>query len=42
MRTISQLYGIRLNKLYRKNRMEPGTEPRTGQMLWLQDKKPRK
>jgi hypothetical protein len=42
MRGISQLYGIRLNQLYRKNRMEPGTEPQAGQMLWLQDKKPRK
>jgi hypothetical protein len=39
---ISQLYGIRLKQLYRKNRMEPGAEPHTGQQLWLQDKKPRK
>ncbi|NCA85126.1 MAG: LysM peptidoglycan-binding domain-containing protein [Clostridia bacterium] len=42
MRGISQLYGMRLKQLYRKNRMEPGTQPHAGQMLWLQDKKPRK
>ncbi|MFP4470250.1 MAG: glucosaminidase domain-containing protein [Bacteroidales bacterium] len=42
MHSISQLYGIRLNRLYRLNRMEKGTQPRTGQVLWMQDKKPRK
>jgi len=41
MRGISQLYGITLNQLYKKNRMTPGTEPRTGQMLWLQERKPK-
>jgi hypothetical protein len=40
MRSISQLYGITLKQLYKKNRMKKGTEPRTGQMLWLQEKKP--
>ncbi len=42
MHSISQLYGIKLRKLYKLNRMEKGTKPRTGQMLWLQDKKPKK
>lgn len=41
MRSISQLYGIRLKQLYKKNRMKQGTTPRTGQMLWLQEKKPK-
>ncbi len=42
MQSISQLYGIRLNRLYRLNRMEKGSKPRTGQVLWLQKKKPKK
>ncbi len=42
MHSISQLYGIKLKQLYRKNLMDRGTEPRAGQQLWLQDKKPRK
>jgi LysM repeat protein len=40
MHSISQLYGIKLNKLYRKNRMEPGTEPAVGQKIWLRKRKP--
>jgi hypothetical protein len=42
MLSISQLYGIKLNKLYRNNRMEKGSSPHTGQMLWLQGRKPKK
>lgn len=42
MLEISQLYGIKLSKLYDYNRMEKGSSPRTGQILWLQEKKPRK
>lgn len=30
---ISQKYGIKLKKLYRKNRMEPGTQPAPGEVL---------
>lgn len=41
MYEISQRYGIRLNQLYRRNRMDPGTEPRPGQKLYLQRRKPR-
>ncbi len=37
---ISQKYGIKLNKLYRKNRMSVGDEPKTGDKLYLQKTKP--
>ncbi|MCF8364919.1 MAG: glucosaminidase domain-containing protein [Bacteroidales bacterium] len=40
MHSISQLYGMKLSKLYSYNRMKKGTSPRTNQMLWLQSKKP--
>ncbi len=40
MHSISQLYGIKLSKLYKKNRMEPGTEPMEGQKIWLRKRKP--
>jgi LysM repeat protein len=40
MHMLSQRYGIRLRSLYSKNRMKPGTEPETGQRLWLQDNAP--
>lgn len=40
MHSISQLYGIRLRVLYRKNRMEPGHEPVAGTELWLRKTKP--
>lgn len=42
MHSISQLYGIKLKKLYRKNRMEAGSEPSVGQELWLRSRKPAK
>jgi LysM repeat protein len=42
MYSISQKYGIKLRILYRKNRMEKGTQPLVGQKIWLRDKKPRK
>ena len=38
MYTISQLYGIKLRLLYRKNRMAPGSEPSVGQKLSLRSK----
>ncbi|MDT8401075.1 MAG: glucosaminidase domain-containing protein [Bacteroidales bacterium] len=40
MHSISQLYGIRLRVLYRKNRMKPGYEPPPGTELWLRKTKP--
>jgi len=42
MHSISQLYGIKLKQLYKKNRMKIGSKPRTGQVLWMIDRKPEK
>ncbi|MGB1038962.1 MAG: glucosaminidase domain-containing protein, partial [Bacteroidia bacterium] len=39
MREISQLYGIKLKQLYKKNRMESGTEPGEGEVLYMQKKR---
>ncbi len=41
MHDIAQKFGIKLKKLYSKNRMEAGEEPRAGQLIYLQSKKPR-
>lgn len=38
MRGISQYYGVKLNKLYKKNNMVIGTEPQVGQKLSLKSK----
>lgn len=40
MYSISQKYGIKLKHLYKKNNMEPGSQPKTGQKLWLRRNKP--
>ncbi len=37
---ISQLYGIKLKQLYKKNKMARGSEPYIGQKLWLRKVKP--
>lgn len=42
MHDISQKFGIKLKKLYSKNRMEYGQQPKTGQLIYLQSKRPRK
>jgi LysM repeat protein len=39
MYLISQKYGIRLKHLYKKNRMNPGEEPKPGDILYLRKKK---
>jgi hypothetical protein len=39
MYSVSQKYGIKLKKLYRKNRIEQGTEPDKGTILWLRRSK---
>lgn len=39
MYMISQKYGIKLKKLYKKNRMEEGEQPEAGQKIWLRKKK---
>ncbi len=38
---VSQKFAVKLSKLYKKNRMEPGSEPETSQKIWLRRKKPR-
>lgn len=38
MHSISQLHAIKLKILYKKNQMEPGTEPEIGQKLYLKSK----
>jgi len=37
---ISQKYGLKLKKLYRKNRMEPPEQAKTGRVLWLRQNRP--
>ncbi len=39
MHYISQKYGVKLKSLYRKNRMNPGEQPRVGQIIYLDRKK---
>ncbi len=39
MYAISQMYGVKIKKLYEKNLMDEGTEPIVGQKLWLRDYK---
>ena len=36
---ISQMYGIKLKKLYKRNRMNPGSQPTPGQKLYLRKNK---
>lgn len=40
MRSISQLHGIKLKKLYKKNGIKPGIEPKPGEILYLRKNKP--
>ena len=42
MHDISQKFGIKMKKLYAKNRMDYGQQPKAGQLIYLQSKKPRK
>lgn len=39
MRSISQLYGIKLKKLYQKNNMKDGDEPKAGDVLNMRKRK---
>jgi LysM repeat protein len=39
MKSISQLHGIKLKSLYKKNLMKTGEEPKVGQQLYLRKKK---
>lgn len=40
MKSISQLHGIKLKKLYKKNNMKPGEEPKVGDQLYMRAQKP--
>jgi LysM repeat protein len=40
MRSISQFHGIKLKKLYKKNHMKKGEEPKPGDVLYLRKNKP--
>lgn len=40
MYSISQFYGIKLKHLYKKNRMEWGSQPKPGDKLYLKDQAP--
>lgn len=40
MKSISQLHGIKLKALYKKNNMKPGEEPKVGETLFLRKSKP--
>lgn len=42
MYSISQVYGIKLKWLYKRNHMKPGTQPKAGQQIWLRGMKPGK
>ena len=39
MRDISQMYGVKLKKLYKKNNMIEGTQPNSGDKIFLKNKK---
>ena len=41
MHDIAQKFGVKLSKLYSKNRMSEGQQPKAGQLIYLQQKKPR-
>ncbi len=40
MHYISQLHGLKLKPLYRRNRMKPGEQPAPGEVIYLRKKKP--
>ena len=40
MWSISQKYGIKLKKLYNKNRMDEGEQPKEGRVLWMRFVRP--
>ncbi len=42
MYDISQMYGVKLEKLYRRNRMTMGTEPASNQNIYVRGKRSRK
>lgn len=41
MHSISQKFGVKVSNLYSLNRMKPGDQPKIGQIIYLQNRKPR-
>ncbi|MDX1284126.1 MAG: LysM peptidoglycan-binding domain-containing protein, partial [Draconibacterium sp.] len=41
MHYISQMYGIKLKPLYKRNRMKPGQQPKAGELIYLHKKQKR-
>lgn len=41
MYEISQMYGVKLKKLYKRNRVNEGYQPEVGEKIYLQGKRPR-
>ncbi len=41
MHYISQMYGVKLKPLYRRNRMKQGQQPSPGEVIYLRKKKPK-
>lgn len=41
MHSIAQKFGIKIDKLYSKNDMIPGSEPKIGELIYLQGRKPK-
>ncbi|WP_372949093.1 glucosaminidase domain-containing protein [Mariniphaga sp.] len=40
MHFISQMYGLKLKPLYRRNRMKPNEQPQTGELVYLRKRRP--
>ncbi|MHC1702282.1 MAG: glucosaminidase domain-containing protein [Tenuifilaceae bacterium] len=38
--SVSQMYGVKMKNLYRKNNLKPGEQPEIGQVIYLRKKKP--
>lgn len=41
MHGIAQKFGVRVDKLYGRNEMHPGTQPKAGEVIYLKGRKPR-
>jgi LysM repeat protein len=39
MRDISQLYGVKLKRIYKRNDLDPGVVPKQGQKIYLRTRK---
>ncbi len=42
MHDVSQKYGVKVKKLYKYNELTPGQEPKAGQVIYLQKRKPKR